>query len=336
MPIKRKYRTKRRKLTSAQKKRISKAARAMKSILYTTRLQQKLNRMTLVNHFFGTKCINEMEEGSGSVVLQDNQSANELPLAMISLRAICNNSHEPSCIMKLKSNGYGFLDYQTVQHLGTSGNVTNNTNPKDLEYRQLLHNYTQVKLLLYQNNNRDAVFNVKLIRLKEDQLNPHKTGFSTSNTETQKIRKLFYKYLQLRSITTNPLIKNTENLTTQIRGMYNTIWSKTYKIEEKSTDFNEVTTRQVNIFRRFNKVVNYAANPEVNNTADFDNPETIVFPDLTGTAEGIPSKGSDNLFLIITANCTIDQTEDATGYDLRTFDVLVKSKYTTTIDTTTT
>jgi len=345
---------KKRTATPAQKKRFNQAKRTMRNIMYTTRLQNKLNSMTIAHHYFGSKMINEVEEASGAVVLQDNASADELPIVVCSLRAVRNNSHLPTQIMKLEQDGYSFKNINDnngnnageVKHLGTSGNVSNNADPKDLKYRRLLHRYTQIKLLLWQNPKRDSTYKIQLIQIKDPDLNPQITGFSTNLGQVVKDKRtMFWKYLQLRSLMSNPIISGTENLTKGIKGGYKVIWSKQYHLEERHNDYDENSYKQVNIFRRFDKVINYNKTPSVS-TSDASetairDPETIVWSDITDDVQGIPQYTQDDIFLVISSNCSKSQSEaaaenDPADFDTRSFDILIKSKYSSTIDTTTT
>lgn len=328
MPIKyskRKY--KRKKITPAQRARMAKARKVLRGLLYNNKIQRKLNSMVNQNMFWGAKSINEIEDGTGSVVLQDNASADELPLLLVSLRTIKNETETTPCIFKLKQNGYDFTGIENVIELGQSG--ASDLHSWHMNKRKsLLHRYSQVKLLLWQEQARDVHFNVKLVQFRDDALNPYETNLVTTDTEVQDKRKMFFKFLQLRSILSNPLIKNTENLSRDIKKCYRIIWNKDYHLQEQSADFDQSSYKLINIFRKFDQVIDFSGKKQLENETGFNDPESIFQPKQHEDTQATPAEGSKNIFLIISSNCTTSQAENPSGYDTHTLDILLKSKYT--------
>lgn len=320
------------KLTKKQKLHaVRKARKIVNDLVFQSKLQQKLNRMSLVSHYYGIKNINEMEDNRGNVELADNAATDRLPLAMVSLRSIRNGGVSAAQMYSLKQDGYSFENINSVDYLGSTGNIDNGSVGDTTQNRQLLHNYSLIKLLLWQSSASDAHFNIKLVRFSDSDLDPLQTGETSTNASVRNKRRLFYKYLLLRGITTNPLITSTENFTRDIKNCYKVLWNKDYHIDEQSSTKEQAHYREVKIFRKFNQIVRYSDNPVVNTISNFDDPNTIVYPNNTNTATAYPQT-KDNLFLIITANCTLSQDETASDFDFRTFDILVKNKFTTTIN----
>ena len=341
MPAGRKYRRKprtkrgrRKPKKSIHHKKRKYAKKKLSSLLYQMKLQAKLNKMSIGNIFYGAKNINEMEQNEGNIKLRDTYSNNELPLLMLSLRSIRNGGNSPSAIMKLQQNGHDFTTVNSVDAMGTSGAISDKQPNSGADYRNLLHRYSQVKLLLWQSQSADTKFEVSLVRLLDPELDPLNTGHTTLDAEIQSKRIQFYKYHQLRAQMSNPLIKNTENFTRDMKRCFKVIWKKSYHMEEQTTLKTQKAYKQVQIFRKFDKVINYCQNPNVDDYSQFDNPSKIVVNDNPDTVKGVPQQSRDNLFLIITANCTRSEDEDSGSFDNRTLDVYMKSKYSTSVDNT--
>ena len=160
MPAGRKYRRKprtkrgrRKPKKSIHHKKRKYAKKKLSSLLYQMKLQAKLNKMSIGNIFYGAKNINEMEQNEGNIKLRDTYSNNELPLLMLSLRSIRNGGNSPSAIMKLQQNGHDFTTVNSVDAMGTSGAISDKQPNSGADYRNLLHRYSQVKLLLWQLGN---------------------------------------------------------------------------------------------------------------------------------------------------------------------------------------
>jgi len=328
MPIKyskRKY--KRKKITKAQRARMIKARKVIRGLLYNNKIQRKLNSMVNQNMFWGAKSINEIEDQTGSVVLMDNASSDELPLLLVSLRTIVNASETTPCIFKLKQNGYDFNPIENVIELGQSGASDIHVWQHN-KRKSLLHRYSQVKLLLWQEQAKSVHFNVKLVQFRDNDLNVYESGLTTTDSEVQDKRKMFFKFLQLRSILSSPLIKNTENLSRDIKKCYRIIWNKNYHLKEQSTLYDQANYKLINIFRKFDQVIDFSGKKQLENETGFNDPESIFRPKNDEDTQATPSEGSKNIFLIISSNCTTSQSENPSGYDTHTLDILLKSKYT--------
>lgn len=338
MPLFRKRKKRKSKSSKPQKMSAARAARSaqrkVNSLLYQMDIQKKLNRMSVANIFYGAKNINELETNSGNVVLRDSYTHNELPLVMLSLRSIRNGSNTPAAIMKLMANGYDFTQVNSVDQMGTSGASADQQPNSGADYRNLLHRYTQIKLLLWQSGNADAKFQVSLVRLLDPELDPLNTGYTTTDSQTQDKRSQFYRFHNLRAQMSNPLIANTENFTRDMKRCFQILWKKTYHLEEQTTLKDQKHYRQINIFKKFDKIINYCQNPKVNVYSSFDDPSNIVVNASPDIPKGVPQQTRDNLFLIITGNCTRSEDEDASNYDTRSLDIFMKSKYTTALDQT--
>ena len=309
MPLFRKRRKNKNKKQKKQTMSVQRAARSaqrkVNDLMYQMKIQKQLNRMSISHLYFGCKNINEMENNNGNIVLRDSYTHNELPLILLSLRSIRNGSNSPSAIMKLMANGHDFAPFNSVDNMGTSGAISDKNPNSGADYRNLLHRYTQIKLLLWQSSNKDAKFTISLVRILDQELDPLNSGQTTTDLNTQQKRLQFYKYHNLRSATSNPLIKNTENFTRDIKRCFKTIWKREYHIEEQSSTKDEKHYKQVNIFRKFDEVVNYCQSPQVDTYSGFDDPNNIIVNDSPDVPKGVPQQSRDNLFLIITGNCTL-------------------------------
>jgi len=315
---------------------LNKAKRTLRSLLYQNKIQNQLNRMSVANHFFGCRSINEAEQNQGAFSLWNGISTQ--PLCLISLRSIINAGENGNQIFTLGFNGADFSVNKTAQYLGSSGAYTSpasNAYPTTMNYRQLIHRYTQAKFLFYQQANKKVTFTVRLVTLRDD-LDPLSTGLTASNAQIRRKRQLFYQYHCLRADQTNPLLKNTENYTRDIKGEFNILWSKTYTIDEQLMEDHgndQVATKQVDIFRKFDKTINFTtkANAEPitdsNDTTGYQDPESIVMPDSNDGITSFP-ESKQNIWLIITSNCTKTEEDDASNFDVHTFDVLIKNKWT--------
>lgn len=316
----------------ANTKTIQRKARAL---MYQNKLQGMINRISVANHYFGCKKINQAEVGYGQINL--SATTGQLPLNIISLRSICNNGENANQILKLTQTGHDFAveSSATAQYMGSTGAyVKDGALPNTTQFRQLIHRYTSMKFLFYQEPKKKVTFTLKLCKLSPD-LDPWNTGLTVTDLEVKQKRRLFYQYHCLKADMTNQLLKNTENYLRDLRGQQSILWEKTYTLNEmifETQGQDEHGTRQVNIFRKFDKIVNFTqnANPVQLNGAtgtSFQNPETINYPSNNDSASSVP-ESRDNLFLIITSNCTQTETEDGNDFDQHSYDVLIKSKYT--------
>jgi hypothetical protein len=146
----RKYQKKKRNSRNSRmkKKTIQRRARAL---IYQNKLQGMLNRISVANHFFGCKKINEAEIGFGQINL--SVTSGQLPLNIISLRSICNAGENANQILKLTNTGHDFAleSTATSQYMGSTGAyVAAGALPNTTQFRQLIHRYSSLKFLLYQ------------------------------------------------------------------------------------------------------------------------------------------------------------------------------------------
>lgn len=325
------YKKSKKGLSARHKKLIQKGAKKMKNLLYQNHILKKISNMTTANHFYGVRAVNDLHLNQGAVELSDRTTlvsgVDRLPLIVIPLRSIVNAGTPGVGILRLKQNKYDFENVESVKYLGSNGNIWGQ-NVDNLESRYMLHRYSQIKLLLYQNASKDAKYQIKLIKIKDCDLDP--TNLIVTNTQRQNLRRLFYGNHCLRHQLTNPLIEDFENYTRDLKGKFSIVWEKEYIINEQHGQMEEASYHQVNIFRKFDQTVNFCENPTTSTISDvnYENPDAVIFPSNYQDPLPLPDV-TKNMFLVITANSSTSDRDSATEYDKFTIDIATKSKYTT-------
>jgi len=300
-------------------------------------ISRKLWKLVTSNIFEGVREVNELEANAGKVVLSNQGIArNSLPLIVIPLLNLYMNSttsgDNPNGILMLKQNGYDFTNVANVEHIGASGNLASDQKVSTLEFSKAIVRYINVRLLLWQSANKDVKFQVKLVKILDESLNPN--TLSETNTDYQNKKKLFYMYHCLRHQLSNPLLEDFENYLRDIRPFFKILWEKTYHIQERSADYEEHHYQEVTFFKQLDRIVNYRVNPNLAPALDLgvtgvDAPDTVLYLDSAtdSTISSYP-KINQNLFLIITANTTLSDKEDTENFDIATLDIATKVKYT--------
>lgn len=310
----------------------STAISALRRMAYRSKIQAKLSKLNTCDIFWSARMCNNIDAGKGAVELSDRvqgtSSQDSLPLVVIPFRNIINGGETGGGVFRLKQNGYDFTKIADMEFAGMKGNVKV-VPGADCEFSTLLHRYTDLKLLLWQNTAKDVKFQIRLVVIKDETLNP--LNITEANADYQKIKRQFYYYHLLRHQLSNPILENTENYLQEIKSRFKIIWSKEYNIAERHGQIEQSHYQQIKIFRKFDRLIDYANSPRVDGSGVDNNPDQIKYVDVQENPTSTPIT-RDNLFLIITANATKSDADANPGYDAMTFDLALKSKYTLPVD----
>lgn len=312
MPYRRRYKRKSRKSS----KRMS----TMKRLLYNANITAKLMKINTRNLFYGVREVNELEDEAGKLTLQDNASANQLPLHIIPLMNVRNNNVAGNGILVLKTNGYDFTKLADVELLDTSGYTYDNVSA--IKYPKALQRYIDARFMLWASNKKRLRFEISLVQIKHVDLEPILTEADVTRRQA---KILFYKYHFLRHQVSNPLTRN-ENYTKNLRNKYRILWTRKYNIDEKLSDRDESFHKVVKFFKKTDRIVRYTDNISISDT-NLDDPDIVKGQ---GVIPGIQNEPDvlHNLYLIITANTTLSQAEDAVNFQTATYDLSTRVKYT--------
>ena len=279
---------------------------------------KKVLNSTTKKLFFGIRDANEIATGNGKLSLvQDLVTGSEYPLHIFPLNNIINDGNSQSGGYKLDSNGYDFTSLLNVENYGADGQThIDHTAANNLGKNILYNNYNEIRLLLWGRAARKSVFRVSIISLRDDELDPNLSP-TTTNTDTQEKRQIFFLYHLLKPMITNPVVNDSSGIK-QLHGAGKVLWSKTYKVRETLSTEDEAQHKFVKIFRKRNKLLRFQESPS---TAAQLTADGVGIIGNNETPSNYPAHSKDNLFLVVTGNST---TED----DALTYDISVKSKYT--------
>ena len=309
------------------RKRIKKSVNEYKRLKYNLEIMKKLNSIQKVELYYGVREINDLDQNQGKVELSDRTVAvsgvNRLPLCVLPLRNIINGGDTGSGLLYLQQNGHDFVSGANVEYMGAKGNIDTDP-PSTVEFSKLLHNYTEIKMLIWQNQDKDVKFNVYLLKIYDEDMNPN--NLTTTSSDAQNKRTQLFYYHMLRHQLTNPILENTETHLKDIKGKFKILWKKEYHIQERSADHSQNFYKQINFFRRYNDIVRYDESPTTIGNPP-ESPDNVNYTSIARDPTAVPFV-RDNLFLIITANTTKSDVDSAVSYDTATFDINVRSKYT--------
>ncbi len=301
-------------------------ASKLQQLVYQNKMLMKLKRINTSTAFFGVREVNPVDT-IGKVELSDRTTAassqDSLPLVVVPLLNIANGGSQGSGLLRLKQNGYDFTELATVEGLGTIGNADAVTGGS-ADIKKCIVNYFKCNLLLRQHLSKDAKFKVYLVKILHEDLDP--LNITETNSDRQNMKMMFYYNHFLRQQIANPILENMETHLEDIRSKFKILWEKEYHINEQSSDYSEANYKEVKIFRRLDKIINYTESPDANTTLT-TNPDTPVHQDSQENTTNSPDTRA-NLFLIITANASYSDVDHATLYDVMTFDIATRIKYT--------
>lgn len=149
---------------------------------------------------------------------------------------------------------------------------------------------------------------------------------AVTDVTIQNKRKLLFRIKMLRDQLTNPIIKS-EPIGHNLRGKYKVLWSKDYGMDELLNDRDEHHYQEVKIFKKIDQIKHFQEGASINNSANMDDPDIIKYDDFLANTTSVPLL-SQQIFLCISANTTLSQQEDAVDFHTATYDINIKSKYT--------
>lgn len=308
-----------------KKSQISKALKNLKTLAYRSKIASKMSQINTASVFYGVREVNDLDDGAGKVSLSQSSTNDTYPLAVIPIRSIVNNDVAGDGLYILKRNGYDFTNIQSVAYAGQKGNVMNRVN--SASYGKMLHRYTDLRLLLWQNSAKDVKFTCYLVKFNDSTLDPL-INTTVSSTEDKDLRKQFYYYHLTRAQTSNPLIQDHENFTQGIKGKFKILWEKNYTIQEKHGQMEEAHYEQVKFFRKWDQIVDFNEKSQVDGTPPDNDPDQIKYVQAEANPTTYPDT-RQNYFFIIVANATKSEADGNTStMDKCTFDITMKNKYT--------
>lgn len=324
MPYKKKYSTKKKHTPKINKGALMRAQSKVKNLLYQNQILNKLSSMKMINLEFGQKQINEHEAYQGKVTMANHSGWDALPLMIFNLNNVVNDGGSANFRQTLKQNGYDFTtnDNVELQKIYGAGNNVAITTP---DFRKLLLRWTKIKLCLWAETGRNVTYKVSLVKFNNRDINPQ--DYTTTISRQQNFRKAIFLNYFLRNQLSHPMI-SADRIPKDCYKAFTTIWSKNYTLKEQNTLIDQRPHRIINIFRRFDKIIDYDYQTDLdsNTLLNVEDPETEISLNADATNNS-KSKLEQSTFLIITSNCTLSYAEDNTNYHRATFDYDISSKY---------
>lgn len=301
-----------------------KAQQRVKNLLYQNQILNKLSSMKMINLEFGQKQINEHEAYQGKITMANHSGWDALPLMIFNLNNVVNDGSVANFRQTLKQNGYDFTtnDNVELQKIYGAGNNIAITTP---DFRKLLLRWTKIKLCLWAETGRNVTYKVSLVKFNNRDINPQ--DYTTSISRQQKFRKAIFLNYFLRNQLSHPMI-SADRIPADCYKAFTTIWSKNYTLKEQTTLIDQRPHRIINIFRRFDKIIDYdyQTDLDTNTLLNVEDPETEISLNADATNNS-KSDLKQSTFLIITSNCTLSYAEDNTNFHRATFDYDISSKY---------
>lgn len=285
-------------------------------------IMSKLMRLNTCNLYYGFREVNELEAGAGKLTLQNNALGNVKPLHIFPLNSIINKSTTPFGGFVLKQNGYDFSSLGNVEFLGADGAIS--ASPATQELQSTLLRYNNIKLLFWSSPARKTTFRCSIVKIFDEDFIPSTTAITDVNIQNKV--SLFYDWKMLRSLTSNPIVAN-ENIGKQLKGKVKILWSKDYQIDELLNDRDEHHYKEVKIFRKEDKICHYKELPVINAAPSIDDPDVVRYDNFETNTTTYPLTPQQT-YLIITANTTLSQAEDAVNFHTATYDINIKNKHT--------
>ena len=135
----------------------------------------------------------------------------------------------------------------------------------------------------------------------------------------------------LKKQVTNPITGTQGLLNKNLKGMYKILYQKNVQIKEKLSTKDDYAWRQVNLFRKTNRIIDYSmgapvidsAGTPVNSTILNDEDKLLTLKEFRQSGNhGVPIS-QHRLYLIITGNVPYD----ADNSSAHTYDINIQHKY---------
>ena len=327
-------------------KTLKRAKKNLKTLAYRSKIGAKLAQLSTTNIFYNVREVNDIDQGKGRIQMASssstvngvNVSTGSLPLCVVPLKNCINGGTAPAGVLMLDNACRNFHTICPYEYAGSTGNTVNEADT--VQYKKMLLRYVDLRLMLWQNEVKNVSYKCYLVRIFDEDLSPlndfnfpNPDSNLTAEQEIQvKKRRLFYYYHLLRAQLSSPLIETQESFLKPIKGKFKILWEKEYHIEEQHGQLETAKYQQVKFFKRFDEIVNFQSpDSYVNNpiTPNGDaSQETVKYITNAGNTNSVPQT-KDNLFFIITSNCSFGEGEsNTTDMDKITFDIAMKTKYT--------
>lgn len=318
-------------------RKTNKNRQLINGIVRNQKLVDKMLFTKMTNTYLGYQSINESFDvnsnapGANQLVYDDN-IANVLPCHMYSLTSFPNaNVPTAKARLDLKSDLASFQaitgnsDYDDKGNTGFLAQPTIN----DREYRYLINRYNNIKLVLFGRESFKTVYDIKLIKLLDSELDPfdgNADSIVPTDSDIIATRQAFYGSL-IKTQVTNPISGSRHHLGA-FNGKFKIVWEKKYIVPEKSADYDQMPHRIVKIFRQDDKLCDFQSESKlVGVPFGIGDPQNI--PEISETQSGIrevPKQGQ-RLYLMISANASRSNAEGATTADWPTYDINIMNKW---------
>lgn len=289
-----------------------------KSSRYTSYILKQLSMLKHILYqrlMFGIRQVSDFGTSNGQLFLQMDQTTdNVLPLHIFPLCNIINNSTTPVGGYELKDNGYDFGSLGNIEVLGTDGNTIQINDNMTLD--KVIWNYIDIRMLLYGQADRRSDYRILLLQVSDKDLQIERDPVTT-DTEEQEHRKTLFHHL-VRPFISNPIMRH-EHILGDTRKKIKILWDKKYTIRETLSTENREKHKQVKIFRKINKVVDFRSTPQ-GDTPVID-PDTVVYHNNDSGVQTYPEH-RDQIYLVVIGSGYDDD-------DVCSYDISVKSVFTT-------
>lgn len=191
-------------------------------------------------------------------------------------------------------------------------------------------NYVDIRLDLYERDKYETEYTVSLMKLSETVSPDYSVDSSKGNTN--KIFNSFW-YHYSRPLITNTLQPKDVRLTEDLKEESKILWTKKYKLKEKNTLVDSYKAKRVKIFRRINKILKYNETPPLIQTIGDDPTLQILETNLesSGARTSNQTRNKDRLYLVITANNTIDGNAvldgASTNADVPSYNIFMRTQH---------
>jgi len=308
------------------KNKNKRAMKNAKKFVYNQRILSKILKENVVNYHFGFRKCNEHEAHIGQQELSWTNT--HMPLDIINLNSVINTNGSTVktgiALKALQDDGYQFTDIENTTLLNKYGGTLTDTVDS---FRSLVYRWSKINICLWADTLRSTMFKIYLVRIKDPILDPYDDTINSSSAEVQDARKQVFQQFFLSDQTSSPIVPKTKIAPSLMR-KFDIVWKKQYLIDEQQSTVDQRPHRIVKLFRRADRKISYQRNESLN-YGSMDNPEQPSTVNNDANKRAYPAFNSQQLFLIITANCTLNEAEDGSNYHKATYDIIVDNKYST-------
>lgn len=305
----------------------------LKALTASHNLNTKVLQSLMYNSSHGLIEANErdFQKGSVGIAYQTGThsfkgqvfSDTRLPLHMINLTSMRNSGTDQAGIFVLKAANRAFRSVLTQQIIKdepghyVDGTAVTNTVP------QALCRWTKANVLLYGAPATKVRYTLRLVQVKDHRLMPEHNddntwaGISSIYGDDIEYARVFYQSF-IKGEMSNPVHgKSDKDRIAMYKGQFKILWEKTYTLNEKSADYDELPHKMVKIYRPINKVMKFFVNRNnstmIATDAQLDNAD---IPEPIGNTSICRPfvETMQNIYLMITSDATVDQNADST-YD---------------------